>query len=752
MYSRSGGAILQNYKNFVKNSTYINGLTEFETVIKQNIQLNQSQVFNNSERHEGNYTILDFKDFTPGSVVAVRVSMPEDIKSNFQKLHQVADAFHMLPYEGILNQLGLAAIVPRLSLVDLSACIYVCDQEEKDNGGSGVYDIPGSGPLFYSGLQGFISLLSEIRPNNDLGHPLCNNLREGNWMIDYIWQRLEKYPNLSELSRWYQSTFQSLKDIPRFLIPCYFDMMITGIHQVLLKACFSQMSDFIRRGSSFEKALALGSVQCGGAVASVSLPPMSPQLPPPLPTQPHATLSAGLPHFTNGYMRCWGRDTFIALRGMFTLTGRHQDARHHILAFGSCLRHGLIPNLLDGGKNSRFNCRDAVWWWLYSIKEYCMEAPQGLGIMQDPISRIFPTDESQPCGPGQVEQVLQDVVQEALNVHFQGLIFRERNAGRAIDAHMSDKGFNNQIGVHPETGFVFGGNDANCGTWMDKMGSSDAAGNRGKPATPRDGSAVELVGLSKAVVSWLAVLHATGKYPYSGVQRKHRDGSVTSWTFMQWADKIQQNFERYFWINTTPAANDMRPDLIHRRGIYKDSHGATQAWADHQLRCNFTIAMTVAPELFDPQHAWVALNNMKELLLGPLGMKTLDPEDWAYCGDYDNSNQGTDPKVAHGFNYHQGPEWVWPIGFYLRARLHFAQENGCLRKTVAETQSVLSRHLAELQSTHWRGLPELTNSNGAFCSDSCRTQAWSMACVLEVLHEIRQWESKQPVALSIDEN
>lgn len=735
----------------MKNSNYINGLNEYELYLKQNIQLNASTFFHPTQRKEGCFSILDFKDFIPGSVVAIRVSMQDDVKHALQKLSQAADAFHSLTYEGILNQLGLTALLPKLSLADLNACLYVCDQEEKDNGASGVYDIPGSGPLFYSGLQGFVSILNEVRPNNDLGHPICNNLREGNWMIDYIWQRLEKYQNLNELSRWYQTALQPLKDIPRFLIPCYFDMMITGVYNVFTKACFTQMSDFIRFGSSFEKSLALGSVQFTGVVASTSLPTMSPHMLPPIPNQ-KISLSAGLPHFTTGYMRCWGRDTFIALRGMYILTGRYQDARYHILAFASCLRHGLIPNLLDGGNNSRYNCRDAIWWWLYSIRDYCKEAPQGLTILQDTVSRIFPTDESQPCGPGQVEQILQEVIQEALNVHFQGLIFRERNAGRAIDAHMSDKGFNNQIGIHPETGFVFGGNDANCGTWMDKMGSSDAAGNRGKPATPRDGSAIELVGLSKAVVGWLATLHAAGKYPYAGVQRKHRDGSVTSWTFVQWNDKIQQNFERYFWINATPAANDIRPDLIHRRGIYKDSYGATQAWADYQLRCNFVIAMVAAPELFDPQHAWIALNNMKTLLLGPLGVKTLDPEDWAYCGDYDNSNQSNDPKLAHGFNYHQGPEWVWPIGFYLRARLHFAQENGCLRKTIGETQSILSRHLTELQSTPWRGLPELTNSGGAFCRDSCRTQAWSMACVLEVLYEIRQWESKQPVLLTSEEN
>lgn len=43
-------------------------------------------------------------------------------------------------------------------------------------------------------------------------------------------------------------------------------------------------------------------------------------------------------------------------------------------------------------------------------------------------------------------------MQEALAVHFQGLSFRERNAGHKIDAHMTDLGFDNKIGVDLDTG------------------------------------------------------------------------------------------------------------------------------------------------------------------------------------------------------------------------------------------------------------------------------------------------------------
>ena len=182
-------------------------------------------------------------------------------------------------------------------------------------------------------------------------------------------------------------------------------------------------------------------------------------------------------------MRSWGRDTFISLRGLLLVTGRFPEARDIILGYAATLRHGLIPNLLDGGRNARYNCRDAVWWWLQAIMDYINISEDGGEILQSPVIRLYPSDEAEYTT--EVTQPLHEIINEALVTHLNGLKFRERNAGRKIDEHMTDAGFNNNIGVDPETGFVFGGNIHNCGTWMDKMGSSTEAGNKGVPSTPR---------------------------------------------------------------------------------------------------------------------------------------------------------------------------------------------------------------------------------------------------------------------------
>uniref|UniRef100_A0A7N6BVC3 Glycogen debranching enzyme n=1 Tax=Anabas testudineus TaxID=64144 RepID=A0A7N6BVC3_ANATE len=742
---------------YKKDDGYINGMPEYTVEIKEHIPLQDSTVVKQagvtSKGRSEFVQEITFQKLTPGSVIAFRVSLDPKAQKLVGVLRHYLSQFSPKYRRGSTadeNPPELCVfhrLMSKLTLADLNVLLFRCDSEEQEDGG-GCYNIPGWETLKYAGLQGLMSVLADIRPNNDLGHPVCANLRQGDWLIDFVSNRLvNREGPLAQVGQWLGAMFNYMKHIPRYLIPCYFDAILVSTYTTALDAAYKLMSSFVQNGSSFVRHLALGSIQMCGVGRFPALPPLSAKIEDvpyrvnPITGQKEqccVSLAAGLPHFSSGIFRCWGRDTFIALRGLMLLTGRHTEARNIILAFAGTLRHGLIPNLLGEGRCARYNCRDALWWWLQCIQDYATHVPQGHEILNCLVTRMYPTDDCEPRKPGEVEQPLYDVIQEALQRHLEGISFRERNAGPKIDMNMRDEGFSVAAKVDPATGFISGGNRFNCGTWMDKMGESEKARNKGMPATPRDGAAVEIVGLSKSAVRWVVELHAKGLFPYDGT-KIHRDGKEVFVSYSQWNQQLQQSFEAAFWVSGDPKdPNEKHPDLVHKKGIYKDSYGASGPWCDYQLRPNFTIAMVVAPELFTAERAWKALDVAEKKLLGPLGMKTLDPDDMVYCGVYDNALDNDNYNLAKGFNYHQGPEWLWPVGYFLRAKLYFAKKLGqeTYGQTVNLVKNVLSRHYTHLERSPWRGLPELTNENGQYCKFSCETQAWSLATVLEVLYDL----------------
>ena len=647
--------------------------------------------------------------FAPGSIALFKTLMP--------------GAEHSEGLDNFITS-GAHEDFQELDLVDLNFVLYRCEPEEHDflGGNEGAYNIPNYGTLVYAGLQGWWSILKDVIRNNDLGHPLCIHLREGQWALDWIVSRLGRIAKVGERSSlqkaalWLSQRFNAIRKLPSFLLPRYFALVIQTAYRASWDRGIGLMSDNIRHGQGFVQSLAMVSIQQTGYTKSASL----------YPNKSVPCLAAGLPHFSHSWTRCWGRDVFISLRGVYLATGRYADARQHIMAFASVLKHGMIPNLLSDGKAPRYNSRDSIWFFLQNIQDYTNMVPNGGEILKEKVARRFlPYDDmyfdfDDPRAFSK-ESTIEEIVQEALQRHAGGLSFREANAGPGLDMQMKPEGFQIDVNVDWDTGLIFGGNQFNCGTWMDKMGESEKAGSKGVPGTPRDGAAIEITGLAFSTLSWVAQMHSEGKYKLSGVVTA--GGQRIS--FADWASKIQHNFERCYYIPThsnEDAQYDVNSALVNRRGIYKDLYKSGKEYEDYQLRANFPIAMTVAPQLFDPAKALHALEMADTILRGPTGMATLDPSDLNYRPYYNNSEDSTDFHTSKGRNYHQGPEWLWPTGFFLRALLKFDLMRRHTKEERTEAFQQITRRLhgckKAIQESPWAGLTELTNKNGEFCGDS----------------------------------
>jgi glycogen debranching enzyme len=161
---------------------------------------------------------------------------------------------------------------------------------------------------------------------------------------------------------------------------------------------------------------------------------------------------------------------------------------------------------------------------LQNIQDYVEFAPDGLAILSEPVKRRFPKDDTWvPWDDPKAyshSSTIAEIIQEILQRHAEGISFREYNAGPNLDMQMKDEGFNIDIYVDWKTGFTMGGNQHNCGTWMDKMGESTKAETKGKPGTPRDGAPVEIIGLLKSTLRWVDELATKRKFPFSGVETK----------------------------------------------------------------------------------------------------------------------------------------------------------------------------------------------------------------------------------------
>ena len=86
------------------------------------------------------------------------------------------------------------------------------------------------------------------------------------------------------------------------------------------------------------------------------------------------TIIAGYPWFTD-----WGRDTFIAMRGLCLATGRLDDARDILLQWAGMVSAGMLPNRFpDASESPEYNSVDASLWFTVAVHDF-LEAGKARG-------------------------------------------------------------------------------------------------------------------------------------------------------------------------------------------------------------------------------------------------------------------------------------------------------------------------------------------------------------------------------------
>ncbi len=77
------------------------------------------------------------------------------------------------------------------------------------------------------------------------------------------------------------------------------------------------------------------------------------------------TLIAGYPWFTD-----WGRDTFIAMRGLLLATGKLEAARAILSGWAGAVSEGMLPNRFpDRGEAAEYNAVDASLWFIVAVHD-----------------------------------------------------------------------------------------------------------------------------------------------------------------------------------------------------------------------------------------------------------------------------------------------------------------------------------------------------------------------------------------------
>ena len=360
------------------------------------------------------------------------------------------------------------------------------------------------------------------------------------------------------------------------------------------------------------------------------------------------TIIAGYPWFQD-----WGRDTFIALRGLALATGRLVEAQAILFEWAHQVSEGMLPNrFADDGDVAEFNSVDAALWYVVAVHEY-LDAMAARGATV-PACHI--------CGAGAA------CLEQAVLAILTGYSGGTRHCIRMDSDGLLAAG---------ESGVQLTWMDAKVGDWV---------------VTPRIGKPVEIEAL------WLNALAIGARFD------------------PRWLEPLARGrraFAERFWNAETGYLHDV-VDAGHRRGEN-----------DASIRPNAVFAVGGLPfPLLEGEKARAVLARAEELLLTPLGLRSLVPEATGYAPRYQGGVRDRDGS------YHQGTVWPWLLGAFVEAWMRVHGDTAANRATAR--RRFLEPLFAHLEVAGLGHVSEIADGDAPHTPRGCPFQAWSVGEALRL--------------------
>ncbi|HKG94741.1 MAG TPA: amylo-alpha-1,6-glucosidase [Gemmatimonadaceae bacterium] len=381
------------------------------------------------------------------------------------------------------------------------------------------------------------------------------------------------------------------------------------------------------------------------------------------------TVVAGYPWFSD-----WGRDTFVALRGLCIAGGRTEDARGVLLEWSRHVSEGMLPNYFPEGAadaasapNAEYNAVDASLWYVVAVHELLRA------------------------------RAVSPAARKALLGAVEAIV-----AGYAAGTRFG-------IRADAESGLLAVGAPGAQLTWMDaKIGDW--------VVTPRGGKPVEVQAL------WINALRIAAEHGVAGAAR---------WAEM--AERAQASFAERFWNEAGGCLYDV-VDTFAPPGAGADH---VPGGVDASFRPNQIFAVGGLPyALLDPstgsgqarERARRVVDAVEARLWTPAGPRSLAPGEPGYAPHYGGDMRARDAA------YHRGTVWPWLAGAFIEAWVRVRGGTPEAKQAARERFLVpLLEHYAGAAPGH---IAELADAEPPHAPGGCPFQAWSVGEALRVTETV----------------